>query len=125
MSTLIDALKNIRGIPATDHNAFRKVQEIAYEALNRPAPEAALDRSEDSERLDWLDGQLEAYGFENAHEGNHWTVGGAYMTLREAIDSARRVTCTESVKEIFPGTREALARLSIRKATAPADGENL
>jgi hypothetical protein len=41
MSTLIDALKNIRGIPATDHNAFRKVQEIACEALNRPAPEAA------------------------------------------------------------------------------------
>ena len=43
----------------------------------------------DKDRLDWLDGQSESYGFENYHEGNRWTLDGPFNTARQAIDATR------------------------------------
>src|ERR1700761_1616004 len=43
----------------------------------------------DADRLDWLDGQAEAYGFEDCHEGNRGTLDGPFNTAREAIDATR------------------------------------
>lgn len=45
---------------------------------------------EDAARLDWLDQQREAYGFQDIHEGNRWEISGAYANVREAIDAARK-----------------------------------
>lgn len=44
----------------------------------------------DTERLNWLEGQREAYGFENYHEGNRWVLDGPFNTARQAIDAAMR-----------------------------------
>jgi len=44
----------------------------------------------DAERLTWFETQREAYGFEDVHEGNRWTIEGPFSTLREAIDAAMR-----------------------------------
>ena len=44
---------------------------------------------EDAARLDWLEQQCEAYGFQDIHEGNRWEIGGAYANVREAIDAER------------------------------------
>lgn len=42
----------------------------------------------DSERLDWLDQQSEAYGFESEHHGNRWVLDGPFKSIRAAIDTA-------------------------------------
>ncbi|WP_462382238.1 hypothetical protein [Pseudomonas sp. Marseille-QA0892] len=42
----------------------------------------------DAERLDRLDLESEAYGFEGIHEGNRWMIDGPYKTVRDAIDAA-------------------------------------
>jgi hypothetical protein len=44
---------------------------------------------EDAARLDWLDQQCEAYGFQDIHEGNRWEISGAYANVRDAIDAER------------------------------------
>lgn len=44
----------------------------------------------DAERLDWLDGQREAYGFQDIHEGNRWLIEGPFSSLRKAVDAARK-----------------------------------
>jgi len=43
----------------------------------------------DAERLDLLQTLMEAYGFEDTHEGNRWMVEGPFMFVRDAIDAAR------------------------------------
>lgn len=48
----------------------------------------AREDGRDAARLDWLDKQGSAYGFEDMHEGNEWSVKGPFGTLREAIDAA-------------------------------------
>lgn len=48
-----------------------------------------VDAPADAERLDWLDGQGEAYGFGDIHEGNSWLVEGTYGNIRQAIDHER------------------------------------
>lgn len=42
----------------------------------------------DAERLDRLDKECEAYGFEGIHEGNRWMIDGPFRTVRDAIDAA-------------------------------------
>lgn len=42
----------------------------------------------DSSRLEWLDRQGHAYGFEDMHEGNRWLIDGPFTNLRTAIDTA-------------------------------------
>lgn len=42
----------------------------------------------DTVRLSFMDSLCQAYGFENEHHGNRWTIEGPYRTLRDAIDSA-------------------------------------
>jgi hypothetical protein len=42
----------------------------------------------DAGRLDWIDSQCEAYGFEDIHEGNRWFLDGPFSTIRIAIDAA-------------------------------------
>lgn len=43
----------------------------------------------DVARLDWLEGQRKAYGFQDIHEGNEWAVDGPFANVRAAIDAAR------------------------------------
>jgi len=48
-----------------------------------------LEKAEkDAARLDWFDSQCEAYGFQDMHEGNRWTIEGPFANLRIAIDRA-------------------------------------
>jgi hypothetical protein len=42
----------------------------------------------DAERLDWLDSQGYAYGFQDMHEGNRWMIDGPFTNVRAAIDAA-------------------------------------
>jgi hypothetical protein len=42
----------------------------------------------DAERLDLLDQQGYAYGFQDMHEGNRWLIEGPFKSLRVAIDEA-------------------------------------
>lgn len=63
-----------------------------------PTPPATEDARADTERLDWLDRQGVAYGFEDMHEGNRWCIDGAYATVRRAIDAAM-LTSPDSGKE--------------------------
>ncbi len=50
---------------------------------------AALDEArQDARRLDWLETQRMAYGFQGIHEGNEWKVDGPFATARAAIDAA-------------------------------------
>ena len=41
----------------------------------------------DAKRLNWLESQRMAYGFQDIHDGNQWCVEGAYLSVREAIDA--------------------------------------
>lgn len=64
----------------------------AYAAMIAAAPlPPVVERKdgEDSARLDWLDQQGYAYGFEDMHEGNRWMIDGPFANLRKAIDAAR------------------------------------
>ena len=58
--------------------------------VTTPPAQAADSVLEDAARLDWLDQQREAYGFQDIHEGNRWEISGAYANVREAIDAARK-----------------------------------
>ena len=54
----------------------------------------------DAERLDWLDRQGFAYGFQDIHEGNRWEIYGGYMHLRDAIDCGIKCdTSTQSTDQ--------------------------
>jgi glutamate synthase domain-containing protein 1 len=44
----------------------------------------------DKARLDWLQNQGYAFGFEDMHEGNRWEIQGPYVYLRDAIDDAMK-----------------------------------
>lgn len=63
-----------------------KAWQAAY--ASRDAEVEALRK--DAERLTWFETQREAYGFEDVHEGNRWTIEGPFNTLRKAIDAAMR-----------------------------------
>ncbi len=68
-------------------------ENAAYIAAANPAAILALlDRVEkaekDAERMDWLDSQCYAYGFQDMHEGNRWTIDGPFANLRIAIDES-------------------------------------
>lgn len=43
----------------------------------------------DTERLNWLDSQVEGYGFEGIQEGNRWHIDGPFYSLRHAIDECK------------------------------------
>ena len=67
------------------------IQRYANAAItaDRAARAPADSVLEDAARLDWLDQQCEAYGFQDIHEGNRWEISGAYANVREAIDAER------------------------------------
>lgn len=71
-------------------NAYENAAFVA--AANPAAILALLDRVEkaekDAARLDWLDSQGYAYGFQDMHEGNRWTIDGPFANLRIAIDES-------------------------------------
>lgn len=73
--------------PATYKRMMPLVEGLAL--LYRSALSGAA-QDKDAERLDWLDKQREAYGFEDIQEGNLWMIEieGPFNTLREAIDAA-------------------------------------
>lgn len=51
---------------------------------------ARLEAAEkDADRLDWLETQRMAYGFQDIHEGNEWKVDGPFVSVRNAIDAAK------------------------------------
>ena len=63
------------------------IRQLERELRDRNKP-TAQPVAGDAERLDWLQSQGEAYGFENYHEGNRWTIDGPFMFVRDAIDAA-------------------------------------
>ena len=42
----------------------------------------------DTQMLDWLETQRAAYGFQDLHEGNTWSVDGPFATARDAMRAA-------------------------------------
>ena len=76
-------------------NCWKALEEMHERLMAAAAPQpsptaqAADSVQEDVARLDWLDQQCEAYGFQDIHEGNRWEIGGAYANVREAIDAER------------------------------------
>lgn len=66
---------------------FDRAIAMAQAAIAQPVPQAQGD-AKDAERLDWLQSQTEAYGFQDMHEGNRWTIDGPFMFVRDAIDAA-------------------------------------
>jgi ABC-type phosphate transport system auxiliary subunit len=73
----------------TEHYCAVVANKSALQA-ERDALAAKLATLEaDAERLDWLDSQCEAYGFQDLHEGNRWTIDGPFANLRIAIDAAK------------------------------------
>lgn len=69
--------------------AQRQYEAGLTEGRATPPAQAANSVLEDAARLDWLDQQCEAYGFQDIHEGNRWEIGGAYANVRDAIDAER------------------------------------
>lgn len=75
---------------ATVAFAWRAVQAATQRQRERIAElEAQVQAlSLDAKRLDWLEAQGVAYGFQDMHEGNRWVVEGPFATARKAIDAA-------------------------------------
>lgn len=46
-----------------------------------------VELRKDKVRLDYFEGLSEAYGFEDVHEGNRWSIEGPFPSLRKALDS--------------------------------------
>lgn len=67
----------------------RRMIVAALSAAPIPPTHAADSVLEDAARLDWLDQQCEAYGFQDIHEGNRWEISGPYANVRVAIDAER------------------------------------
>lgn len=83
--------------PAADRDfAFMRFPEMYG------APALVAEVGEDTKRLDWLDTQAKAYGFADVHEGNLWDVGGAYRTVREAIDCESAASPVVIAGEVKP-----------------------
>src|ERR1700741_2809302 len=53
-------------------------------AAEARAWELSQAKAEDTELLNWLDSQVEAYGTEGYHEGNRWVIDGPFHDLRHA-----------------------------------------
>jgi hypothetical protein len=69
--------------------AQRQYEAGLTEGRATPPAQAADSVLEDAARLDWLDQQCEAYGFQDIHEGNRWEISGPYANVRVAIDAER------------------------------------
>lgn len=69
-----------------DRRCMTGLSEFLRVVASRVQADSVL---EDAARLDWLDQQCEAYGFQDIHEGNRWEISGAYANVREAIDAER------------------------------------
>ena len=83
-----DRLSFLEGLVA-EHTYTRIVDEVDAMLAPTPPTPSADSVLEDAARLDWLDQQCEAYGFQDIHEGNRWEISGAYANVREAIDAER------------------------------------
>ena len=57
----------------------------------------------DAKRLNWLESQRMAYGFQDIHEGNQWCVEGAYCSVREAIDAESNVAAIDAISKATGG----------------------
>jgi len=77
--------KKINGVSLTRDT---ELKSQTLEPLYAAAQASAQADSRDSARLDWLEAQRVAYGFEDCHEGNEWQIAGPFATLRKAIDAA-------------------------------------
>ena len=65
---------------------------VAHAVTLKDQLEGALTAKEeaqkDTERLDYLETQCEAYGFEDEHLGNRWVLDGPFCSARKCIDAA-------------------------------------
>lgn len=59
----------------------------------------------DAARLDWLNQQGVAYGFEDLHEGTCWTMEGPFANVRTAIDAgmAHDAACVAQADDALGG----------------------
>jgi len=76
--------------------AIEKLQRAAdYACRELDIQKAMLDSRDaeiaelrkDSVRIDHMETQCTAYGFQDIHEGNRWSIEGPFATLRMAIDA--------------------------------------
>jgi len=77
--------------PGRDINILRGTVMVTEADHGRVIDALLAERDalkKDAERLDRLDLEREAYGFEGIHEGNRWMIDGPYNTVRDAIDAA-------------------------------------
>jgi hypothetical protein len=81
-AALLSASNSAINTNANAELALRAEEEVAR--LTRENEGLAKDAA----RLDWLDTQKTAYGFQDLHEGNEWGCSGAYATIRDCIDAA-------------------------------------
>ena len=88
-----DPLANLLFIVAANPSAIMSL----LDHIEQQQAEIARLRK-DAERLDWLDRQGFAYGFQDIHEGNRWEIYGGYMHLRDAIDCG--IKCDTSTQEV-------------------------
>lgn len=65
--------------------AADRIQELERQLAARDAEIAELRK--DSVRIDHMETQCTAYGFQDIHEGNRWSIEGPFATLRMAIDA--------------------------------------
>ncbi len=87
-------------------DAFRRpLKSLAKKMTATQLAPVLASASDDAERLDWLERQSKAYGFEDLHEGIVWEVGGAYRSIRDAID--HESAAEERLASPCPGTRNA------------------
>lgn len=87
VATMLDALRHAQKV-LNHNNLHMECGPVNAAILAACAPADSV--LEDAARLDWLDQQREAYGFQDIHEGNRWEISGAYANVREAIDAARK-----------------------------------
>jgi len=85
--------RKLSAVTAERDAANSRLHEVAVACAEAEAERDQL-RAEvealrkDSERLDRLDMECEAYGFEGIHEGNRWMIDGPFRAVRDAIDAA-------------------------------------
>ena len=100
LSTTVGLLMGYReGAARQPYKPGSVIAKVVYEVVDHlkdwpypepiPPAQAADSVLEDAARLDWLDQQCEAYGFQDIHEGNRWEISGPYANVRVAIDAER------------------------------------
>jgi hypothetical protein len=88
---IVELHTSIAGAVQHGEKGWQRYESANKMCINQQTEIAGLNQviaelRKDAERLDKLELLGIAYGFQDMHEGNSWTVGGAYSTIRDALD---------------------------------------